>query len=141
MPLALPFAASFRYWVKEMAAVRWVLGKLILIWNRLTWPEALKREPAKQAQVDEALTDYQLYELAACPFCVKVRRETRRLAVESIPRRNVREEQAAMDELTNGGGKFQVPCLRVAVGDGREEWIYESDDIIARLRADFAEVA
>lgn len=124
-----------------MTVIRWVLGKLILIWNRLTWPDAMEREPARQAEVDASLSAYQLYELAACPFCVKVRRETRRLSIEQIRRRNVREEPAAMEELTSAGGKYQVPCLRVASADGKDEWIYESDDIIARLRADFAQAA
>ncbi|MDO6461003.1 glutaredoxin domain-containing protein [Granulosicoccaceae sp. 1_MG-2023] len=120
-----------------MSVIRWILGKLILIWNRLTWPQATQRSPEAQAAVDKALGNYELFELTACPFCVKVRRETRRLGIEQIPRRNVREEPAAKEALLAGGGKYQVPCLRVQAADGASEWLYESDDIIARLQADF----
>jgi len=31
--------------------------------------------------------------------------------------------------LLEGGGKVKVPCLRIAHEDGREEWLYESDEI------------
>ena len=33
-------------------------------------------------------------------------------------------------ELVAGGGKGQVPCLRIEGEDGKVRWMYESDDII-----------
>ena len=33
-------------------------------------------------------------------------------------------------ELISGGGKGQVPCLRIDDGSGNVQWMYESDDII-----------
>lgn len=37
--------------------------------------------------------------------------------------------------LSAGGGKTQVPCLRIESDDGKVEWMYESDDIIRYLSA------
>jgi glutathione S-transferase len=37
-------------------------------------------------------------------------------------------------ELIAGGGKGQVPCLRIETDDGNVRWLYESADIIAYLR-------
>ena len=36
--------------------------------------------------------------------------------------------------LMQGGGKTQVPCLRIEQADGSVEWMYESNDIIEYLR-------
>ena len=44
------------------------------------------------------------------------------------------DRQNAMD-LLNGGGKTQVPCLRIDNPDGETQWMYESDDIINYLRS------
>jgi hypothetical protein len=38
-------------------------------------------------------------------------------------------------ELTNGGGKKQVPCLRIDEADGTSNWLYEAQDIINYLKA------
>jgi len=35
--------------------------------------------------------------------------------------------------LLQGGGKTQVPCLRIEQEDGSVEWMYESNDIISYL--------
>jgi glutathione S-transferase len=35
--------------------------------------------------------------------------------------------------LMAGGGKTQVPCLRIEHANGDVEWMYESDDIIRYL--------
>ncbi len=35
--------------------------------------------------------------------------------------------------LMQGGGKTQVPCLRIEQAGGEVEWMYESDDIIRYL--------
>ncbi len=37
-------------------------------------------------------------------------------------------------DLMKGGGKTQVPCLRIESGDGQVEWMYESDDILSYVR-------
>ena len=35
-------------------------------------------------------------------------------------------------ELKTGGGKTQVPCLKITSGE-QETWMYESDDIVRYL--------
>ncbi|MBT8437453.1 MAG: glutathione S-transferase domain-containing protein [Gammaproteobacteria bacterium] len=40
------------------------------------------------------------------------------------------------NELTAGGGKFQVPCLRIETADGKARWMYESIDIIGYLKTE-----
>ncbi len=37
-------------------------------------------------------------------------------------------------ELIAGGGKKQVPCLRIDSENGDVQWMYESDDIIHYLK-------
>jgi glutathione S-transferase len=39
-------------------------------------------------------------------------------------------------ELIAGGGKMQVPCLRVENVDGDTRWLYESSEIIHYLKTD-----
>ena len=43
-------------------------------------------------------------------------------------------DQAHAQALMQGGGKTQVPCLRIEQSDGSVEWMYESNDIIEYLR-------
>ena len=69
-----------------------------------------------------------LYAKKTCPYCVKVLRfmEERGITLE------VRDtlQPANASDLVRIGGKRQVPCLVI---DGKA--MYESDDIIAYLRA------
>ena len=46
-----------------------------------------------------------------------------------IELRSTSDQQHATD-LMRGGGKTQVPCLRIDDGSGNVQWLYESDDII-----------
>lgn len=39
-------------------------------------------------------------------------------------------------DLVAGGGKGQVPCLRIETDGGEVRWLYESIDIIRYLRGD-----
>jgi glutaredoxin 2 len=39
-------------------------------------------------------------------------------------------------DLISGGGKGQVPCLRIESENGGVEWMYESIDIIRYLRSE-----
>ena len=38
-------------------------------------------------------------------------------------------------QLMQGGGKTQVPCLRIESDEGAVQWMYESDDIVNYLSA------
>lgn len=46
-----------------------------------------------------------------------------------IELRNTSDRKHSAD-LMKGGGKTQVPCLRIDDGSGNVQWMYESDDII-----------
>lgn len=79
-----------------------------------------------------------LYYSDSCYFCHKVRRCLAELALD-IELRDVVGAPAYRVELTAGGGKAQVPCLRIAFPDGRVKWMYESDDICAWLKRNYGD--
>jgi len=72
-----------------------------------------------------------LYYSKYCFFCQKVlmflKGKDRDIDLKST---SDRENAQA---LMQGGGKTQVPCLRIEDADGNVEWMYESDDIIQYL--------
>lgn len=37
-------------------------------------------------------------------------------------------------ELINGGGKSQVPCLCIKSAGQQDQWMYESNDILAYIK-------
>ncbi len=76
---------------------------------------------------------FALYHFEACPYCARVRSTIaeRGLAVDL---RDIRQNPAFREELVAGGGKGQVPCLRIEHDGGSVEWLYESADIIAYLK-------
>jgi glutaredoxin len=119
--------------------VRPLMGALILWWERTFPPRQIVVRPAEQQQKVEAeLKNFALYEFLSCPFCVKVRRELKRLGIE-IERRDAQADGLHRQELLNGGGKVQVPCLLITNPEigGDPIWMYESDAIIAYLRQRF----
>lgn len=119
-----------------MQVIRWILGRLILLFNAVFSPKPMKREAAQQQQIDDEMRRIQLYQFEACPFCVKVRRTAKRL---NLPLETRDAKQASWEqELINGGGKRKVPCLRVEQDNGEIEWMYESADIINYLEQRFA---
>ena len=54
-----------------------------------------------------------------------------------IALRNIHESDEARHELIDGGGKSQVPCLRITENN-ETRWMYESDDIIDYLESRFS---
>lgn len=54
-----------------------------------------------------------------------------------IPLKEILLHPNNKSELIAGGGKGQVPCLRVEKQNGSVEWMYESVDIIRYLSARF----
>ncbi len=119
-----------------MYLIRYILGRVILFVDWLTTPKSLVRSENDQKQVDARLRQYRIYELKACPFCVKVRREAKRLGL-NITTLNVKSDVVAKQELESEAGKYQVPCLRINNDKGQSQWIYESDNIITLLRQEF----
>lgn len=119
-----------------MSFIRWALGRLILAINFLTRPQAVVRDAEAQAAVDARTAKMALYQFAACPFCVKVRRQMTRLGL-NIELRDAKNDPAFRDELLREGGSPKVPCLRIENPDNTVKWLYESNDINAFLTAEF----
>lgn len=118
-----------------MNFVRWILGRLVLGYDLLTRPKPMTRDAASQQELDAQTAKFALYQFNACPFCVKVRREIRRHAL-NIDLRDARFDETHKQALIDGGGRHKVPCLRVTNPSGDDTWLYESDDIISYLRSE-----
>ena len=119
-----------------MKFVRWFLGRLVLAINFLTQPKPIVREPQAQEAIDALTANMALYQFNACPFCVKVRRQMRKNAL-NIELRDAKNNAAFKEELTAEGGKHKVPCLRIEKGANDVKWLYESDDIISFFETEF----
>lgn len=119
-----------------MALIRLILGQIILFLNWLTFPAKGQRASEKQLQVEESLRSFSIYEFKACPFCVRLRRELQRLNLP-IELRDAKSNPEHRKALESGGGKVQVPCLRIEKADGSEQWMYESKEIIHFLQKEF----
>ncbi len=70
-----------------------------------------------------------LYHYQACPFCAVTRQVMSDYDLD-IEQRDILRNSNHRNELTQGGGKLQVPCLRIDFEDGDTEWMYESAQII-----------
>ena len=122
-----------------MFIVRAILGALILFFNWVFTPKSIKREATEQAEIDTQTQKLALYQYAACPFCVKVRRAMKRNGL-NIETRDAKRSEQAKEELVNGGGQLKVPCLRIEEDNGEVRWMYESGDIINYLEHRFSPV-
>jgi len=111
------------------------LGRIVLFVEWVTRPASIQRSPERQAEIEEQIRDMRLYQFYACPFCIKTRRVMHRLNLP-IETRNVNEGSPYRQELEQGGGVVQVPCLYMHEGD-EAKWMYESSDIIAYLNKRF----
>ncbi len=92
-----------------------------------------------QRQLDQALAGMVLYERRWCPFCMRVNLTLRSLGLE-IERVDIGADPEAARRLEAEGGKRMVPCLYIP-DSGSGQWLYESADIIAYLRALVEEMA
>ncbi len=117
--------------------LRLVLNPFMLLWEKLSTPQAMQRSAEAQQRVDEQTRHLALYQFKTCPFCIKVRKEIRRLAL-NIELRDAQHDAAHRSELERAGGKVQVPCLRIVDAEGKVQWLYESDAINVWLHQRFA---
>lgn len=124
----------FRYFFRT---VRIILGPFMLLGELLTSPKGMERAAEAQQKVDKECKNLTLYQFRTCPFCIKVRKELKRLSL-NIEKRDALKDPAARAELEQQGGQIKVPCLRITDEQGGQSWMYESDDIIAYLRERFA---
>ncbi len=116
-----------------MSLIRWPIGRLILLINFVFSPSSPKRTQVEQKKVDAKTKGLSLYQLPSCPFCIKVRRTMKREGL-AIELRNINKKNNFREELIREGGKRSVPCLRIEEPDGKIQWLYESNDIVAYLQ-------
>lgn len=117
--------------------LRLILMPFMLLWAKLATPKGIVREAQAQQQVDRECKKLALYHFKTCPFCIKVRHEIARLSLP-IELRDAQHDARHRNDLLNGGGKIQTPCLQITDGQGRVQWLYESNDIIKYLQQRFA---
>jgi len=115
-----------------MFIIRWLVGCIILGINFIFTPRSPKREASVQKEINDKTQYFTLYQLPACPFCVKVRRAIKRegLQINIVSTK----DDVYRNELTNEGGKHKVPCLKIARPNEPVEWLYESSDIVTYLK-------
>jgi hypothetical protein len=99
----------FKYFFK---VAQYIIGPIILLWDKLNPPRGMVRTPGEQQQVDASSNN--------------------------LVTRDALREESSREELLTGGGKIKVPCLRIADTEGNTTWMYESSDIITYLQERFA---
>ncbi len=92
----------------------------------------MERSVDEQAKLDQLTSKMALYQFNSCPFCIRVQHAIKQSAL-NIEFRNILDDPEHRDDLIAGGGKSQVPCLRIQHDDGSDTWLYESSDIVAYL--------
>ena len=83
----------------------------------------------------KSIAGHQLYYFSTCPYCVFVRLALLWWRLE-IPLREIMFNAQNNADLIAGGGKNQVPCLRIETETGDVRWLYESIDIVRYLKSD-----
>ena len=116
-----------------LKVLRNAMGLPIVFFDWLTRPTPIRRSTEDQQTAQAALNGHALYQLYACPFCVKTRRAVHTLGVD-LEARNINKHPHFRAELEQGGGRVKVPCLRIE-REGDVQWMYESKDIISYLES------
>jgi glutaredoxin len=117
--------------------LRPILGTIIVTADKLFPPKSITRSTEAQETVNTNAKLLSLYQFASCPFCIKVRRQSKSLNIP-LETRNVLKNKDWHEELEQEGGKRKVPCLRIERETGIVEWLYESKAINAYLQQNFA---
>ena len=117
--------------------IRLIIGPIILFIDWITTPKGIKRSQTEQQKVDDDVSKMILYQFNTCPFCIKVKRNNKRLSLK-IETRDAQHNPAHREELLQGGGKIKVPCLKIIDEKGNDSWLYESNDILQYLQERFA---
>lgn len=118
--------------------LRRIIGPVMLFIDWLTTPRGIQRSSHEQEKIDQNTQNMALYQFKTCPFCIKVRRHTKRLSL-NIETRDVQHDPTSRTQLLTGGGMIKVPCLKVTNEAGEDRWMYESKDIIHYLNAQFGQ--
>ena len=117
--------------------LRIVIAPFMLLWEIVTTPKGVVRQPEAQQQIDQQCQNLALYQFKTCPFCIKVRRELSRLSLD-IALMDAQKHPQHREALLRGGGRIKVPCLKITDEQGDIQWMYESSDIIQYLHRRFA---
>lgn len=117
--------------------LRIVMTPFMLLWEKMTTPKGVVRQPEAQQRIDQQCKNMAIYQFKTCPFCIKVRRELSRLSL-NIPLLDAQNQPQNRETLLQGGGRVQVPCLKITDEQGKAQWIYESSEIIRYLHEHFA---
>jgi len=117
--------------------IRLIVGPIILLIDKITTPRGIKRPVEEQQKIDKEVNNLALYQFKTCPFCIKVKRNNKRLSL-NIETRDAQHNQTYREELLQGGGQIKVPCLKIVDDKGNDKWMYESDEIIQYLQGRFA---
>jgi glutathione S-transferase len=96
----------------------------------------IKRSSLEQKKVDRQACGLTLYDCQQRPFNNKIQRHLKHLNV-AVTVKNLNRCHTFQKELLSGGGRAQVPCLRIEGSTG-SRWLYESEDIIRYLDRKFA---
>ena len=119
--------------------LRILLIPFMLLWELLTTPKGMVRAVAAQQKVDQECRKLVLYQFKTCPFCIKVRREIKRLSLP-IALRDAQKNPQYRAELLQGGGAIKVPCLQIRDEQGNVQWMYESSAINQYLHQRFGSI-
>ena len=84
-------------------------------------------------KIRKTIPNHQLFYFDSCPFCIKVRFALWKMDLK-VTMKDILRRRANKEELIMGGGKKQVPCLRIEKVNNEIEWLYESDAIIDYLQ-------
>ncbi|RKR78880.1 glutaredoxin family protein [Marinobacter nauticus] len=89
--------------------------------------------------VSSQTTSFSLYHYRSCPFCAYTRSAMKHIDIK-VEERDIARNPVYRAELIKGGGRAQVPCLRI---ESNEEvrWLYESQDIVRFLQRHAAQAA
>jgi len=117
--------------------IRLIVGPIILFVDKITTPRGIKRPENEQQKIDHEVRNLVLYQFKTCPFCIKVKRNNKRLSL-NIETRDAQHNQTHREELLQGGGQVKVPCLKIVDDKGNDSWMYESDEIMQYLQDRFA---
>lgn len=117
--------------------LRLIIGPVILFIDKITTPSGIKRPLDKQQKIDNEISNLILYHFKTCPFCIKVKRNNKRLSL-NIETRDAQHNPLHREELLQGGGQIKVPCLKISDDNGNENWLYESNDILLYIQKRFA---
>ncbi|SMF30040.1 Glutathione S-transferase [Alteromonadaceae bacterium Bs31] len=83
---------------------------------------------------EKPLQRHDLYYFSTCPYCIFVRLALWWLGLK-IPLKDIVLSAKNKADLIAGGGKSQVPCLRIENHNGDIVWLYESVDIVRYLKS------